>query len=254
MSKRSPWSSRSRSRSKTLASRTLTFREPVARRVRLHPRERLRRDVHREHLVRHRRGVEREAAVVGEGVEHASAGVAAGRRGGSRAGRGRGRSSGPSRGRPESGRRPPPPRPAPGTSPKRSPTRCSSPSSWRTFGSFLSRTPSGGDEVHERAHDLVLAPLGAPARASGPPGSRRSGRPRARAGRRPRRGPGGRRGARRHRLAPVEGPPQAVAQERRPRAPRPARSCAGGSRSATSRRRSPSGSPRGPGPAPPRPA
>ena len=123
----------------------------------------------------------------------------------------------------------------------------------RTLGSFRSRTPLGAQPLHERAHDLVLPPV----RGLGQrlhdevvavAVDDQRGQPVAFAVDEP---AGGR--ARRHALAPLDGPPQAVREERlRERLPR-ARSCAAGSRSATSRRRSPGALPRGPRPAPPLP-
>ena len=58
-----------------MASRVVTFARPLQRRVRLHALQGLGREVDRRHLVRLPRDLQREAAVVGEAVEHAPAGV-----------------------------------------------------------------------------------------------------------------------------------------------------------------------------------
>ena len=233
-----------------MASRVVDVAEAVEGGVGLHALQRLGREVDRGDLVRLARHLEREAAVVGEGVEHAPAGVLArrevvlalveeeagllplaevdahahvalGHLDEVRA---------PRRG----GRTPS----APGPRASGRAGRCARRCPWA----------SGGPRAPPRSRPSRDP---CPARASGGRGSRRSGPPRATARRRPRRG---RRGRPRPRPPPSRAS-GARARSSRAGSPREAspraRSCAGGSPSGRTRTRSRAASRARPPPAPP---
>ena len=155
------------------------------------PRHRFGRHVHRHHSPGLARDLQGEAAVVGEGLEHAAAPCPRCHALFSRWSRKR-----PvfwPRHRSATRRTPSSSLPPPSLGPRRAraPPAGRGPPASAPGDRLCSRIPSGDSSSTSRGHDLRLERAPWPGRGSGSRGRRRSGRPRARAGRRPRRAPAG---------------------------------------------------------------